>query len=306
LFPLFALVYGYLFYRGAQLLSKNRPILTMSELITLLYLVSTVLMLLASNNLPFRFMIALVPPMSLTAALALEAWLRLGRVGLPVQFGRFQLIFILIGLAYFIYQFLAAVVKLSQALRLKTGLVDYRIIMDVDLLYTLLVISLLLGVVAILAYIWWIGRAKRTDFLLPSPLARSWIALLVVAGIIGADLYQYWAWAKDPQFSIIEASHQISQDLAKDAVLGGAYAYVLTLENELPALTFYSYNTNIPQQTLDPKITHLVVDADSLLKDAPFNDEGLYKIYPEAMKHAKLVKTYVLRGYLVKLYEIQR
>lgn len=305
LFLFFAVVYGYLFCRAAQLLGENRPALKMSEVITLLYLASTLLMLLASNTLPFRFMIMLIPPMSLIAGLALNTWLHLQRVSLPTRFGRFQLIFILIGLTYFVYQFLAAGLKLDHALRLDTGLVDYRVIIELGTLYVLLIISLLLVVAGILTYIWWVGRVKQAELRLPSSAARRWIALGVVVGILGGDLYQYWAWAKDPHFSIIEASHQISQDLGQEAVLGGAYAYVLALENEIPAVTFYTYNTNIPPQTLDSKITHLAVDADSLLKDAPFNEEGLYKIYPETMKRAKLLKTYLLRGYLVKLYEIK-
>jgi len=49
IFVLFALAYGYLFYRGGQSLGKNRPTLPMSEIIVLLYLAFTILMLLAST-----------------------------------------------------------------------------------------------------------------------------------------------------------------------------------------------------------------------------------------------------------------
>lgn len=304
-FPLFALVYGYLFYRGVQLLGQNPPCLPLSEIITLLYLGFTVLLLLASNTLPFRFMIALLPPMSLIAALALNAWLRLDRLHLPARFGRWQIVFILIGLTYFLYQFMAAVLKLGHTLRLGTALVDYRVIIDLPVLFVLLIASLLLAMIGILAFVWWIGAGQRTHFTLPLPAARRTIALLAVALIALSDLYQYWDWARDPQYSIVQASRQLSHDIPKDAVLGGPYAYVLTLENQISAIQFYTYNLNALPGVLNPKITHIAVDADSLLKDAPFNEEGLYKVYPDVMKQAKLLKSYTLRGYLVNLYEIQ-
>ncbi|MBE7550229.1 MAG: glycosyltransferase family 39 protein [Anaerolineales bacterium] len=306
IFVLFALAYGYLFYRGSQLLGKTRSALPMSQVIVLLYLIFTILMLLASNSQPFRFMIALIPPMSLAAALALETWLRSDRIVLPARFGRFQLVVILMSLTYFLYQFLAGAVKLGSALYLGTSLVDYQVILDLPILFAILIVSLFLALAGILAFIWWLGASKRTHLRLPSPAARGLIALLVITAIALGDLYQYWAWARGPQFSIIEASRQITLDVGQKALLGGSYAYVLTLENDLPAEPFYSYNTDVPPSTIDPKITHIAVDADSVLKDAPFNEEGLYKIYPEDMKHAKFIKSYTLRGYLINLYQIER
>lgn len=305
-FPLFALAYGYLGYRGAQLLGKNPPRLSMSEIIILLYLVFTVLMLLASNNLPYRFMIALVPPMSLTAALALKTWLDLDRISMPARFGRIQLVFILIGGTYFVYQLLAAALKLGSTLRLGTSLVDYRMIMDLPLLFALLIVSLVVTMLATLTIIWRLGANQRTHLTLPPPATRSLIALLLVAVIALGDLYQYWDWAKDPHFSIVAASRQITQDVGQNAFLGGSYAYVLALENDLRAKPYYTtLYSSVGAQVSDPQVTHLVLDADSVLKDAPFNDERMHELFPEYMKHAKLLKTYTLRGYLIKVYAIE-
>lgn len=303
---LFGVAYAYLFYRGVRVLGKNPPRLTMSEIITLLYLVFTALMLLASNSQPFRFMIALVPPLSLTAALALDRWLRAERLLLPARFGRLQLVFVLIGLTYFLYQLLAGGVKLGYTLYLGVHLVDYQVILDLPILFVLLIGALLLAMVGTLAFVGWLGKGRRVELALSSPVARAWIALILIAAIALGDLYQYGAWAKAPEFTIVEASRQISRDLGADAFLGGPYAYVLALENDLPAQPFYTYITNVPPSTLDPQITHVVVDADSVLKDGPFNEEGLFKIYSEDMKHATLLKSYTLRGYLVNLYQLER
>lgn len=306
IFPLFGLAYAYLFYRGAQTLGKNRSRLAMSEIITLLYLVFTILMLLASNSQPFRFMIGLIPPLSLTAALALDRWLHSDRLFLPARFGRLQLVFVLIGLTYFLYQLLAGGVKLGYALYLGVNLVDYQVILDLPILFAVLIGALLLALVGVLAFVGWLERRKQTSPVLPSPAVRALIAFILIVAITLSDLYQYWSWARATEFTIVEASRQISRELGADAFLGGSYAYVLALENDLPALPFYTYNTDVPQSTFDPQITHVAVDADSVLKDGPFNEEGLYKLYPEDMKHATLLKTYTLRGYLVKLFHIER
>lgn len=304
-FALFALTYGYLGYRGAQWLGKNRPQLPMSEIITFFYLFFTVLMLLASNNLPYRFMIALVPPMSLTAGLALDTWLRSDRIPVLARFGRVQLVFILMGLTYFIYQFLAAVLKLGNTVRLRTSLVDYQVIMDLPLLFTLLIVSLFAAILAIVAFLWWLGASRRTRLTLP-PVTRNLVALLLVALIALGDLYQYWSWAKDPQFSIVAASRRITEDVGQNAFLGGSYAYVLALENHLPATAYYAtLYGGLSVEAFNPQITHLVFDADSVLKDAPFNDERMHELFPEYMSRAKLFKTYMLRGYLIKVYHIE-
>lgn len=306
IFPLFGLAYAYLFYRTAQALGKNPPRLAMSEIITLLYLIFTVLMLLASNSQPFRFMIGLIPPLSLTAALALDRWLLSERLSLPARFGRVQLVVVLIGLTYFLYQLLAGGVKLSYTLSLGAHLVDYQVILDLPILFALLIAALLLALVGTLTFVGWLGKGKQAALVLPSQTARAWIALILVGAIALGDLYQYGFWARAPEFTIVETSRQISRDVGADAFLGGPYAYVLALENNLPALPFYTYLANVPPKTLDPQITHVVVDADSVLKDGPFNEEGLYKIYSEDMKRATLLKSYTLRGYLVNLYQLER
>lgn len=306
IFPLFGLAYAYLFYRSAQILGKNPLRLSMSEIITLLYSIFTILMLLASNSQPFRFMVGLIPPLSLTAALALDRWLRSGRLLLPNRFGRLQLVFVLIGLTYLLYQLLAGGVKLGYALYLGVSLVDYQVILDLPILFAILIVALVLALIGIFAFVIWLGAGKRVDLALPSRAVRAWIMLILVAAIVLGDLYQYWTWARAPEFTIIEASRHISRDLGADTVLGGPYAYVLSLENSLAAKPFYTYNINVPPDTLDPQITHVAVDADSVLKDGPFNEEGLYKIYAEDMEHATLLQSYVLRGYLVKLYQIER
>lgn len=303
---LFGVAYVFTFYRGVQVLGQNPPRLIMSEIITLLYLVFTALMLLASNSQPFRFMIALIPPLSLTAALALDRWLTSERLPLPARFGRLQLVIFLIGLTYLLYQLLAGGVKLGYTLYLGVHLVDYQVILDLPILFVLLIGALLLALVGTLAFVGWLGKGRRVDLALPSPAARAGIALALVGAIVLGDLYQYWTWARAPEFTIVAASRQISRDLGGGAFLGGPYAYVLAMENNLPALPFYTYLPNLPPQTLEPQITHVAVDADSVLKDGPFNEEGLFRIYAEDMKHAPLLKSYTLRGYLVNLYQIKR
>lgn len=304
LFPLFALAYGYLFYRSGQLLAKNRPVLRMGEVVILLLLISTVLMLLTSSYRPMRYMILLILPMSLAAAIALDAWLRLDRPTLPAQFGKLYPIFIQIGLSYLIYQFLATVFQLRNVLRLNTGLISPEATIGITaILYQLLAIALLVGSLGTLIFLWRVLHVRRYYISLPSLTIRSLVAIILLVTIIGGDLYQYWRWTRNLQYSIIEASHDIGQNLGEGAILGGPYAYALTLENKIPAIGFYS--GGYPGDIRNAPFTHLAVDADGVLNNGPYNDDRMYESYPELMARAKLYKTYSLRGYLIKIYEIE-
>jgi len=121
---------------------------------------------------------------------------------------------------------------------------------------------------------------------------------------VGGDLFQYWVWAKEPQFSIVEASRQIGEDLAgEEAILGGSYAYTLAMENELPAVWFYGHS---PKEAIEAaEFTHLVMEAESPLSEELTNDEKIRENFPELMDHARIFKEYSLRNYLVRVYEIE-
>jgi 4-amino-4-deoxy-L-arabinose transferase-like glycosyltransferase len=302
--PLFIVAYLYLFFRTMQALTSNRHQLPLAEIVALLYLLGVVTTFLASANRPTRYLIVLVPPMSLVAGLALENWLKAAHHRWPVAFSRWLPPLMMLSLTYFYYQLLAAFVKGSSLLRYRTGVADFRVISDGSQLFGLLGVGLVLGLATTLVFLWQSSHRRGLRVQLPPRELRLGLAILIVTSGMLIDAGQYVAWAHSPQFSILEASRQLEDDLGKGTILGGPYAYVLAIENRLPAILFY---TNTPDEVVAAMpFTHLLVESDSLLENGPFNDQTFREDLPDLMQHTKLVRTYVLRGYTVKVYAVVR
>jgi 4-amino-4-deoxy-L-arabinose transferase-like glycosyltransferase len=302
---LMILAYAYTFYRMVGLLSPGRlswP--SMGESMALLALCGAALVLLGSANRPTRYLIVLVPPTSLAAALALDRWLQQTHLRLPARPSRLLSAVVLVGFTYLFYQVLAALIKLVRTIALRTGLADQRLILEGNTLFAILFVSMALALGATLLVLQQTIKRQGRPIALPVPPMRKYMALALIAGIVGADLYQYGMWAISPEYSIVEASRQAGQDLGPGAVLGGAYAYVLALENQTPAILFYWFTS--PEAVLSSHFTHLAVDTAGPPGQGAFNDEGMFQTMPGLMQRASLVKTYKLRGYLVKLYEIEK
>lgn len=298
--PLFVLAMG---YTAWQLLTiaKKLPTLPVGEIVALLYFGSVLGMLLvfAAAVRPTRYVVPLIPPICLVAALALDAWLRAERIQLPKRFGRLYPIYIQLILTYLIYQVLEALLKLISMIRLQTGLADWRVIHDVATLYTVFTVALVLALIVTFGFLWRVKVRRRAYIPIQN---RNWVALLFVIAIVGGDMIQYLAWARDPQFSLVESSRQIAQDLGDNVTLGGPYAQVLTMENKQRSFYFKpgSYRDYVYSHQFD----YLVTEADSLLKNGPFNDEQFYNTMPELMNRASLVREYYIRGYLIKVYQV--
>jgi len=224
----------------------------------LLFLVCATLILLATAYRPVRFYVVLIPPMCLLASRALTTWTRSSHLRLPSQISRIFPIVLFLGLAYLAYHLLASTVKLVNLARFQTGMKDIRVIADVPTLYGMLAAGLALGMVAVLVILRLILQNPGKRLSLPPRHIRSWIALGFVISVIIANGSQYLLWATEPQFSIVEASGQLEQDLGPGAVLGGPYAVVLAVGNRVPTLSF---NPRLSDEELSALgITHLEFD----------------------------------------------
>jgi len=238
-------------------LAKERPRLPLAEVVVLLFLVCATLILLATAYRPVRFYVVLIPPMCLLASRALTTWTRSSHLRLPSQISRIFPIVLFLGLAYLAYHLLASTVKLVNLARFQTGMKDIRVIADVPTLYGMLAAGLALGMVAVLVILRLILQNPGKRLSLPPRHIRSWIALGFVISVIIANGSQYLLWATEPQFSIVEASGQLEQDLGPGAVLGGPYAVVLAVGNRVPTLSF---NPRLSDEELSALgITHLAM-----------------------------------------------
>jgi len=297
--PVFVLSYLYALFRATQALTKERPRLPLAEIVLLLFLLCAVLMLLASTYRPTRYYLVLIPPMCLLASRALTLWFRSSYLRLPLHISRLFPIFLFLGLTYFYYQMLASGVKLVALAHLQTGLTDPRVIADVPTLYTLLVAGMALGLVTTFFILRLLLQRPGGCLALPSQRARSWIALGFVVTIVVACVWQYLTWAWRPQFSIVEASRRIEQDLGQDAVLGGPDAPALALESRLQAVYFvYPQLSEEMQSTLG--VTHL-----AMWRSSDFYKQ-MQEEHPAFMAKARIVKEYVLRGDIIRVYEIDK
>ncbi len=295
--PLLVLSFGYAFVRVGQLLVKDRPRLSMGELALLLYLLGTVGMLLMTNSRPTRYMILLVPPMSLAAAVALDRLTRTTVLSFPSRFGLLYPVYVQLGLAYLIYLLLASIAKLFVVAELGSGLADPAAVLDVRLLFGLLATALLSASIGTFMFLWRTAHIKQPNINLPSATVRKWIAVLFILVAVGGSLYQYWTWARDPQYSLVQSSRQVGEDFdSASTVMGGSFAYVLTMENEIPAWLFYARSGR--EEVEKAKITHLAVEVG-------INDQLMHEYYPDYMERTKIVKTYPVHGYEVKVYEVE-
>ena len=300
--PLFALAYGYAFYRAMQYFSRQRPQLPAAEIVALAFLASTTVMLWFTAIRPLRFQILLIPLLAVVAGRALDVWLRSERLSLPTSFGRLYPLLVYGGSVYFFYQVLAALLMLYRVARADAGPLSGEVALSVLMQYIVLVVALGLGMVSTLLFLWWATREPERPLLLP---ARSWrwgIAIAILLLAAGGQLLQYGIWARAPQYSVVDASRRLGEVLdPATTTLGGSYAPTLAMENELPVVWFYG-DTDGTTLVSTP-FTHVAVETVSPVAEAYTNDARLRDNVPELMRKMKVVHTYRVRDYLVTIYE---
>ncbi len=307
--PLFILSFGYVFFRAAQFVSGNLPKLSFGEIMGLIYLMGTVGMLLLSIQQPTRHLILLVPPMSLISALAIDKMLRTRQLRTSSKLGYLFPIVVFLGLTYLFYQLSAAVYRGVVALRMGASLGDYSTITPMPVLRSIMFFALVLAFLATLPTIALVsGSGRRLNTLL-TPGRLRFVVIFLIAILFLGDLFQYAAWARSPDYSIVAASRQIKEDFGDSVVLGGAYAAVLGMENDLPGILFFEQplrNPGYQQRVLESELTHIAMEAKSIFGEIPINDQEMRKHAPEFVDHLQQIETYYVRGYYVRVYEIEK
>jgi hypothetical protein len=264
------------------------------EAVALSLLAFSVVMLFFSGIRPMRFLIMLIPPMSMVAALALDRWLRQDRLWLPARFGRLFPLFLQASLTYLFYQVLAALLMLIRMVRVQAGPNNPSVVLGLETLYTLLIASLLLAIASVMAFLWRVLKCRNELLRFPASQTRRAIAALLIGLIISSDFYQYWTWARQPEYSIVEASRLVGATLDPETtVLGGTYAYTLALENDLPAVWFFSRTPEEERKAAG--VTHFVRSYEAA-------DEPALQIIEAEEPCAG---TFYLRRQLVKLCEVR-
>ncbi|HET6444950.1 MAG TPA: hypothetical protein VFI27_10275, partial [candidate division Zixibacteria bacterium] len=307
--PLLLFSFGYVLFRAAQLVARKQGNISFGEMMALMYLLGVVGMLMLSNQQPTRHLILLIPPMSLVSAMAIDRILRVERIGTAKNLGYLFPIVVFVGLAYLFYQVFAALFRLVVAMRLGTSVGDYSTITPMPILQATMFVALVPAILATFFIL--VLLSSSGDWLnkLYSRRRLGYIVVVLIAILIAGDLFQYLSWAQEPEYSIVEASRQFKEDFGDEAVLGGAYAAILGLENDNPGQLFFEIPLRSPefqQKVLDSGLTHLAMESSSIFGDIPINDVEMRKNASEFVKNLHLIQTYYVRGYFVRVYEIER
>ena len=81
------------------------------------------------------------------------------------------------------------------------------------------------------------------------------------------------------------------------------------MENDLPGILFFEKPLRDPgyqRRVLESDLTHIAMEAESIFGEIPINDQVMREHAPDFVDHLHLLETYYVRGYYVRVYEIEK
>lgn len=247
------------------------------------WLIIGFLALMIWNYRPLRYQLLIIPPLCVLAGIALNNFLNPPSLEKKEKLSWAYWIFFLPISSILIFHLFTFSLKLFG----KTGSFN-----------TLVLLSISAPIVLIIFY--YIFFKNKSILKTKASKTKLLVISVVVLLISFINLNQYISWAKNPKYSLIRSSQDLGKMLDRGAVLSGPYASTLTQDNNL-GFCFHMFGV----AKVDPElfkrypITHLALESRGGNKERAFQD------YPEVMKDAKVVATYLLRGMPVEVYRIK-
>lgn len=254
------------------------------EIFVFLWLLGGYMVINGLNYHPLRYFISLIPPTCILTAFALDKMWEtafLKKITLN-KFSLFWLIYIF---------WLIIIIKLS------IYFIGYNKMLKG--------LSLLAVSTAILSIIYFVIQKLK---LIPNPgqrkstvqiFCRSAVITLIFLSL-SIDGFQYWEWAKSPQYMVKAVSKELGKILDNAYILG-LWAPLATIENKHRSLyvgeKWFNYRDTFNRYP----VTHLFLWDGNHRQELRF----LQKAYPEVMKKVELLKTYTIKEYPVRLYKIK-
>jgi len=137
---------------------------------------------------------------------------------------------------------------------------------------------------------------------LPAISRRPALAGLILGMSLFSAVIQYGLWAIRPAYTVVNASRQVGADLpAEGVILGGVYAPALSLENELPAVSFFSQAP--PAAIRAGEFTHLAIDVASPIRSEPPSIEWLAENFPAVRENTIVAGPYEMREFVVHVFQ---
>ncbi|MCK4224099.1 MAG: glycosyltransferase family 39 protein [candidate division Zixibacteria bacterium] len=259
---------------------KNLESCSRLELFFALWLVVGIFALMPWNYRPLRYQVFLIPPMCALAAFCLADFLNPSEVKKKPKRSVWFWIFSIPVASFLVFHTMSFFLKMfGQTVQLNS----------------IIMLSFFLSFP--LTYVFHdVKRWKPSLHMKAHKIVIVAEAILLVVIINGA---QFWAFARNTQYSLLHSSEDLGQILGQEAVISGPYSPTLVLDNELKVLMhmFLPWKVD-PDLFLRHPITHLALEAEGGQREQAFTD------YPEVMKNARPVATYRLRNFPVQILRV--
>jgi len=259
---------------------RNLQSCSRMDLFFALWLAVGILALMPWNYRPLRYQVLLIPPLCALAAFCLIDFLNPSEVRKKPKRSVWFWVFSIPVASFLVFHVISFFLKLFGWTAQLSSIILPSLFLSFPLTYVL-------------------HETKRWK---PSLLmqARKRVivaeAVLLVAIINGA---QFWAFAGNTQYSLLNSSKDLGQILGEGAVISGPYSQALVVENGFKLVSrMFHPGDDDPDFFLRHPITHLALEAKGGQREQTFAD------YPEVMRNAKPVATYHLRNFPVQILRV--
>lgn len=278
---LFSIFYFFKIFKG-NFLEKIKST-TRTEFYLVFWLIVGFIALMPWNYRPLRYQLLIIPPICALAGIVLSKFLHPETGNKKEKLNWVYWIFFIPIFTIMIFHLGTFYLRLFG----KTGSFDSLVTFSV-----LLAIALMIG--------WHIFLKNKTLYFKNISGLKSIGVVVIVVLILLINIGPYLSWAKTHQNSLIRTSQDLGKILSRGAVISGPYASTLTQDNNL-GFCFHMFGVVRVDTLLFQRypITHLA------LERRGGNRERAFKDYPEVMKDARVVTSYLLRGMPVDIFRIK-
>jgi 4-amino-4-deoxy-L-arabinose transferase-like glycosyltransferase len=278
---LFALFYFFKIFKG-NLLEKIKST-SRAEFYLVFWLIIGFLALMPWNYRPLRYQLLIIPPICALAGTALSRFLHPETGNKKEKLNWVYWIFFIPIFTIMTFHLCTFYLRLFN----KIGSFDF-----------IVVLSALVAIISMV--IWHIFLKNKTIHFKNISGIKSIGVVVIVILILLININPYISWTKTHQNSLIRTSQDLGKILNQGAVISGPYASTLTQDNNL-GFCFHMFGVVRVDTLLFQRypITHLA------LERRGGNKERAFKDYPEVMKDARVVTSYLLRGMPVDVYRIK-
>ncbi len=259
---------------------KNLQSCSRLELLFALWLAVGIIALMPWNYRPLRYQVLLIPPICALAAFCLIDFLNPSEARKKPNRSVWFWVFSIPVASFLIFHVISFFLKLLGWTAQLSSIIVPSFFLSFPLTYVF-------------------REAKRWKPSLRMKARKTVIVAETVLLVVIVNAAQFWAFAGNTQYSLLNSSKDLGQILGEGVVISGPYSQTLVMENESRlVLRMFHPGDDDPDFFLKHPITHLALEAKGGQRRQAFTD------YPEVMKDARSVTTYRLRNFPVEILRV--